>query len=410
MPFDLAFWKQWEGQSLDSMFPLERCLGGSDRGAVFETHFQGLPAAVKIVPGTPEVIDLLLAGWKEAAGLSHPALVQILASGKTALEDRRCAYLVMERADENLAEVLAERSLTADETRDMLFPVLGALQYLKEQGFAHGRLKPANIMAFGEQLKISSDSLVHGGDAAADCGAVGTLVKEALGGGRNARLPEPFAAIAKNCLLPDPWSAAQIEAHLRGEPAPVVRAGSSRVGRWGWAAAAATAAGIIGFMAMAPSPPENNSRAAAVVEPRPLESVAPAVVAPEIKPPVEARKATKAPKQPRPPLAVKEPVPAKPVVGGPSERIRRVLPEIPQVALNTITGRVRINIRVRVDSAGSVSRASLESPRVSKYFTDRVLIAAQAWKFPAEDAPQDWVLQFDLTREGIRASQVKAVN
>ncbi len=44
MSFDLAFWKHWEGHSLDSMFPLERCLGGSDHSAVFETQFQGRPA------------------------------------------------------------------------------------------------------------------------------------------------------------------------------------------------------------------------------------------------------------------------------------------------------------------------------------------------------------------------------
>ena len=92
------------------------------------------------------------------------------------------------------------------------------------------------------------------------------------------------------------------------------------------------------------------------------------------------------------------------------EGITRVLPAIPQGALNTITGRVRINVRVRADSAGNVNQATVESPRASKYFTDRVLIAAQAWKFPAGDAPRDWVLQFDLTREGIRVSQVKIAN
>ena len=411
MPFDLAFWKQWEGQSLDSMFPLERCLGGSDQSAVFETQSQGGPAAVKVVLGTPAEIKSLLRCREQAAGLSHQALIPILRAGETALGDRRCAYFVMERADENLAEVLAERSLTPDETRDMLFPVLGALQYLKENGFAHGRLKPANIMAFGDQLKISSDSLVQGGDSAADCSAIGTLLEQVPGGGRNARLPEPFAEIAKNCLTPDPaarWDVARIEAHLRGDRALVAPA-NSRAGRWSWAAAAT--AGILSLIALWPSADNKSNKDADV--PRPPDNAAPAFVPPDIKPPAEAtKKAARAPKQLKP-SAAKEQAPAKPPVTqrpATGDGITRVLPAIPQGALNTITGTVRINVRVRVDSAGSVTQTTLESPRASKYFADRVLVAAGAWKFPAAGAPQDWVLQFDLTREGMRVSQMKIAN
>ncbi len=99
MPIDLEFWKQWEGQSLDSVFPLERCTGGSSHSAVLETRFQGRSAAVKLMPGTPKSIDALMAGWQKSAGLSHPALVPVLARGKPALGDLRCAYIVMEQAD-----------------------------------------------------------------------------------------------------------------------------------------------------------------------------------------------------------------------------------------------------------------------------------------------------------------------
>ena len=83
------------------------------------------------------------------------------------------------------------------------------------------------------------------------------------------------------------------------------------------------------------------------------------------------------------------------------------MPEIPQAALNTITGRVRINVRVRVDSAGRVTQATLEPPAASKYFTDRVLAAAQAWKFSAENTTQEWMLRFELARQQIRVSPAK---
>ena len=92
------------------------------------------------------------------------------------------------------------------------------------------------------------------------------------------------------------------------------------------------------------------------------------------------------------------------------DAITRVLPEIPQAARNTIVGRVRINVRVRVDGAGGVNQATLEPPPASKYFTDRVLVAAKAGKFPAGNAPQYWLLQFELGRERTRVSPVKIEN
>jgi len=92
------------------------------------------------------------------------------------------------------------------------------------------------------------------------------------------------------------------------------------------------------------------------------------------------------------------------------EGITRVLPKIPQAARDTITGRVRINVRVRIDSAGQVTQATLEPPPASKYFTDRVLVAAHAWKFPAANAPQHWLLHFELMRGQTRVSAAKIVN
>jgi hypothetical protein len=74
--------------------------------------------------------------WKKAGALSHPGLVAILASGSSTLEEMRCAYLVMERTEENPGEVLAERYLTADEAREMLLAVMGTLRHLHGRGFA----------------------------------------------------------------------------------------------------------------------------------------------------------------------------------------------------------------------------------------------------------------------------------
>jgi serine/threonine protein kinase len=266
----------------------------------------------------------------------------------------------------------------------MLLPLLGALQYLHAKGFAHGGLKPANIMAFGEQLKISSDGLVPGGDSTADCGAIGVLLKEVLGANQNADLPEPFAEIARHCLMPDPaarWNPARIKACLRGEPAPPPAQPRSRARWWALAAAAAVILGLIAFW---PSQPNHSNQDAGM--PAPKGNAVPDSATSSSRPPAES-KPPGAPKEIRPGTA-KEETSASPPAGrakAPAEQrpatldgITKVLPEIPQAARNTITGRVRVNVRVRVDSAGNVNQASLEPPRASKYLSERVLAAARA--------------------------------
>ena len=392
-------------------------MGGSSRGAVFETLFRGRPAVIKIVPGSPESIGALVASWKKSASLTHPNLVETLASGEGVLGDMRCAYFVMERADENLAEVLAERLLTPVETQDMVFPVLRALQYLHANGLVHGRLKPSNIMAFGEQLKISSDSIVPGADTAADCRAIGVLLKEALGANQNAHLPEPFAEIAKKCLMPDPagrMNIAGIEASLRGKPEPEPAAHAKPQASWrGLAVAAVVILALIAVWASHDLKSNKNDGAPVVpVNARPVP------IAQDLKPAAEA-KAAKASQQVHASAAANETT-TSPRPGDTTrstnqplatiDEFTQVLPEIPQAARKTITGRVRINVRVRVDSAGQVNQATLEPPPASKYFTDRVLVAAYAWKFRTGNAPQDWLLHFELMREKTRVSAAKIVN
>ena len=53
----------------------------------------------------------------------------------------------MEATEEDLSQILPQRRLTPEEAREMLGPVLDALSYLHGKGFAHGAIKPANIMA-----------------------------------------------------------------------------------------------------------------------------------------------------------------------------------------------------------------------------------------------------------------------
>src|SRR2546422_9400834 len=71
----------------------------------------------------------------------------------------------MEYAGEDLSQMLPHRPLTPAEARDMLAPALDALAYVHGKGFVHGHLKPANIMAIDDQLKLSSDGLCRMGES-----------------------------------------------------------------------------------------------------------------------------------------------------------------------------------------------------------------------------------------------------
>ncbi len=65
----------------------------------------------------------------------------------------------------------------------MLVPALKALGYLHKEGYAHSRLSASNVLAAGDQLKLSCDSAIRageGGSIAEDMRALGVLIVQAL--------------------------------------------------------------------------------------------------------------------------------------------------------------------------------------------------------------------------------------
>jgi TonB family protein len=421
MPFDLEFWKQWEGQIVDSVFPLERCIRGDERGAVYDTNFEGRLGAIHLVPGKPAALELQQLRWKKVEGLSHPALVTILARGDTNLGEHACAYLVTERAEDNLADVLAERPLTPAEARETLVPVLGALRYLEKKGFAPSELKPSDILAFGDQVKLSSDHLVE--RTGSDPGvfrAVGSLLEQMLG---PSNVPAPFAEIVRNCKADaasgaDSWNLARIEGRLRGEEQVADSSPQKKGSRQILLAVAGLAAAValVAFF----------RRPQSVEPPTPREVAAPASERATTPPLVVGVPETPTAQPKAPPekkssaLVLPKPSPtgrnakdaSRPIAPAPAEKtaqvttldgVTQVLPEIPQSARNTITGRVRVNIRVHVDANGQVTQATPMPPSVSQYFITRAVAAARNWKFPP-GAPRDMVLRFELARDQSRVS------
>jgi eukaryotic-like serine/threonine-protein kinase len=220
---------------VDGMYRLGALVKRSIRSTVYKTEFgeDELQAVIKIREYESSGSEELLEQWRNAMELAHPNLLKIYATGSSVLNGVPIVYVVMERADESLNSVLAERALTADETRELLVPAVAALHYLHKKGYAHSGLGASNVLAVQNQLKLSSDNAIRvsdGGSTTEDMKALGVLIVRALtqqipnGDGQSdldilRKAPDPFPDIVRHCLDPDStrrWTAEQVEATLKG--------------------------------------------------------------------------------------------------------------------------------------------------------------------------------------------------
>lgn len=89
----------------------------------------------------------------------------------------------------------------------------------------------------------------------------------------------------------------------------------------------------------------------------------------------------------------------------PTSSTNEVLPDVPQSALETIRGTVRVIVRVTVDQQGRVVRAAAEDRGPSRYFERLSIAASKKWTFtPANSNEQRTMLvRFNFTRHGATA-------
>ena len=155
-------WVGWENQVINGAYPLRRFLGGSNHSHVFLTEYrpEGVAqAAIKLVPADTLETEAQLVQWGTAATLNHPHLIRIFDVGRCHISGRVYLYVVMEYADQTLAQLLPRRALTPDETREMLIPTLSALNFLHRNKLVQGQVKPTNLLVVGDQVKLASDTI-----------------------------------------------------------------------------------------------------------------------------------------------------------------------------------------------------------------------------------------------------------
>ncbi len=506
----LETWKRWPGQTVNGEFQLREYLGGSAHGAVYLTDYDRHPAAIHLVSESSPDKERQLASWQLATELSHANLTRIFQVGPCQIDDVKLFFAVTEFADENLGQILTQRALTAEEATEMLKPILGALVYLHERGLVHGGINPANIMASGDQIKLSSSYLGRSGEPIRDPGNYGppealsssagdvwslgmTLVEvltqrlpsrhgNAQGDPDIPTLPAPLLDVARHCLRRESiqrWSAQEITEHLdpnavrpapqkqvetvavaqttssRPEQAPprleqvppvtpkrpaaafqsvttVVRPkqaarGSANPKKNQYVAAVVTLllvlTGFVGVRLLnrssnndAQTPRDTEKPGQSVTQPPqtppppaasavPPESTTSAATPSATTPGEEPKTVRPRASQPPEPTRSKQEPDVLPAESADAAVVHQVLPEVLPRAQRSIRGTVRVGIKVSVNQSGEVTDAVIESSGPSRYFADLALQAARQWKFAAGgNVAGNWVLRFDFTTDGVKAS------
>jgi TonB family protein len=418
-------WKSWAGLTIDGVFPLIRFIAEGEHSVVFETEYRDggkQRAAIKFVNATLPNASQILEDWQAASSLAHPSLLQILAGGESEIGDDAYIYVVTELADDSLKNVLPDRKLSAQETRDMLGGVLNALRHLHSKGFVHGHLSPSNVMAVGDQLKIPADNATQSSDVDVDVRELGRLLQAVL----PQPLPEPFDEIVEGCVnSSDPYTLDQIESSLRGasngsaagsDSSQTPRASAPILGKKEFNPLLLIGGGgmallvilvlvlwlggdsfrMENFASSNPSPSDKNTKASAQGQ----QGAAPATKANENKSYRESANKDK---------EKEDEVQTGKSVGG-SAIAKRVLPDIPRRDRETINGRVAISIKVDVDPEGNVTNATSLSPKASKFFTKYALDAAREWKFTPKEEPKALVIKFLLRRTETEVSVAEALD
>jgi eukaryotic-like serine/threonine-protein kinase len=225
----MDLWTEYEGRTIDGAFPLTKLIRPEGRSAFFSTpNGTGQPTVIRLIESHFDG-DEILARWRGVSALKHPNLVNLKKFGHVVVDETPLVYAVMETVDGNLGEILKERRLTEEETREVATSVLAAIEALHANGFVHEHIEPGNVMAVGDAIKLRSDCIreaPEGDEGYAlkqrDVHDYAVVLVEALTQKKmlEGPLPAPFYEIVRKGMNGD-WGLAQIGAALKSTAARI---------------------------------------------------------------------------------------------------------------------------------------------------------------------------------------------
>jgi eukaryotic-like serine/threonine-protein kinase len=229
----MELWNEYEGRTIDGVFPLTKLLRPEGRSAFFATsNGTGVPTVIRLIESHFDDAEIL-ARWQAISALDHAHLVQLKKFGQVELDGTSLVYVVMEPVEANLGEIVQERRLTVLETRQVATSLLSALEAMHLNGFVHEHVEAGNVMAVGEEIKLRSDCIreapegeegreakrrdVH--DFSAVLLRALTQQRTLEAASRDLPLAEPFEQIVRKGISGE-WGLSEIAAALRVVNAP----------------------------------------------------------------------------------------------------------------------------------------------------------------------------------------------
>ena len=232
----MYLWTEFEGVTLDNGFALTKLVQTEGRSAFFSTRNpNGESVLIRIIECHFDE-DEILARWRGVQTLGHPNFLRIDRFGQFYMEadDITAVYVVFERVDANLVEVLEHGRLSTADATQIGLSVASALETLHANGFVHEHIEARNIYAVGDNVKLRSDCIRETPEGEAGIEArrrdvhelVVVLMQVLLGKPRGSSaphqpLPAPFDEIVRNGMNGS-WGLTEINAALGPHNLPKV--------------------------------------------------------------------------------------------------------------------------------------------------------------------------------------------
>jgi hypothetical protein len=212
----MQLWNDYEGRTIAEAYPLKKLIRPEGRSAFFlTTNGTGTPSMVRLIEAHFDESEILTR-WKTISEIHQENLVEMRKFGETSLDGTPLVYAVMEPTEMSLADLLQNRTLTVEETKQLAASLIAALTALHQRGLVHEHLDPTNVLAAGETVKLRSDCVREAaspdGDEAeanrrkaADVQELAALLLQAMTGRRSLQgsatmLTPPFDGIIRNGL------------------------------------------------------------------------------------------------------------------------------------------------------------------------------------------------------------------
>ncbi len=249
-------WSSLHGTTLEGGYQLAELIMADERMATFRVRVLGdfrrkTFANFYQADGAPAEQQVEL--WESARAIRHPNLSVPLGAGRVPMQGAEVIYIVLDKPDQTLSGVLAERTLANNEAQETLSSIANALDQLHTRGFVHGCVSPEEVFAFGDAIKLSTDCIRRANSPpvletkqarylapesakenitpAADVWCTGATLLEALTRKKSgpgcredaAAFGEPIKRILEACLDPDPAKRARLADLERLRAGEVVR-------------------------------------------------------------------------------------------------------------------------------------------------------------------------------------------